>query len=211
MCPQLKEANDVLESAVAASQNHEASLQSQLQGFHAQQADIDQRLGAFTGADTSDDAVKSFEVSMQKLRRLDIATGYLEILQEVDQLSAQALADLKNSPRSSVAQYVRLSGIGAELKNAQPAAEGAAPHLVDHVEQESIRLGADLKKSFADALKRTLDTMTWPQRELNLSEQSISSFTNQVELLLDLQEPCVISYSTLCVHGLTTVTGTSRH
>lgn len=37
-----------------------------------------------TQSETSDDAVKRFEASMEGLRRLDIAAGYMELLKEVD-------------------------------------------------------------------------------------------------------------------------------
>lgn len=131
---------------------------------------------------------------MEKLRRLDIADGYLEVLQEADQLSAQALADVKSSPRSATALYARLNTLGAALKHAQPAAEGAAPHLVYHVEQAGLRLGADLKRSFADDLNRTLGEIAWPKKELQLSEEALSVFTDQTELLLELQEPYVFSF-----------------
>jgi RAD50-interacting protein 1 len=40
-----------------------------------------------TEAKTSDDAVKSFESSMGKLRRLDLARGYLQLLQEVESIT----------------------------------------------------------------------------------------------------------------------------
>lgn len=39
-----------------------------------------------TQSETSDEAVRIFESSMEKLRRLDIAKGYLDLLQEVEGL-----------------------------------------------------------------------------------------------------------------------------
>lgn len=39
-----------------------------------------------TQSDTSDEAVRQFEASMEKLRRLDISKGYMELLKEVDRL-----------------------------------------------------------------------------------------------------------------------------
>lgn len=41
---------------------------------------------AVTQAETSDEAVSQFEASMTKLRRLDIAEGYVRQLQQVDTL-----------------------------------------------------------------------------------------------------------------------------
>jgi len=39
-----------------------------------------------TQSETSDDAVRKFDESMEKLRRLDVATGYMELLAEVEVL-----------------------------------------------------------------------------------------------------------------------------
>jgi hypothetical protein len=39
-----------------------------------------------TQSETSDEAVSQFEASMSKLRRLDIAEGYVHQLQKVDEL-----------------------------------------------------------------------------------------------------------------------------
>ena len=39
-----------------------------------------------TQSETSDDAIKKFDASMEKLRRLDVAKGYVDLLKEVDRL-----------------------------------------------------------------------------------------------------------------------------
>jgi len=39
-----------------------------------------------TSSETSGEAVQRFESSMDKLRRLDVANGYIELLKEVDVL-----------------------------------------------------------------------------------------------------------------------------
>jgi RAD50-interacting protein 1 len=83
---QLQEANSDLEKATEALHEHETSIRKKAETFEVQQADIDRGLLHITQAKTSDDAVKIFEPSMAKLRRLDVATGYLQLLQEVQSL-----------------------------------------------------------------------------------------------------------------------------
>lgn len=61
-------------------------MQTRGEQFAKEQDDIDRRLGVVTQSSTSEDAVTQFEASMDKLRRLDIAAGYVEMLKEVDQL-----------------------------------------------------------------------------------------------------------------------------
>ena len=58
----------------------------QAEAFQAQQADIDRRLLIVTRSETSDEAARSFEGSMEKLRSLDIVKGYVELLKEVEEL-----------------------------------------------------------------------------------------------------------------------------
>ena len=41
---------------------------------------------SITQSNTSDEAVRIFELSMEKLRRLDVAKGYVELLTEIEAL-----------------------------------------------------------------------------------------------------------------------------
>lgn len=61
-------------------------MRSQAERFGESQRDIDRRVMILTQSETSDDAVAKFEASMSKLRRLDIADGYVRQLQDVDKL-----------------------------------------------------------------------------------------------------------------------------
>jgi RAD50-interacting protein 1 len=82
----LEEASRVFADAESASNQHDADLQRQAEQFNARQADIDTRLKDFTRSEKSDEAVRKFELLMVKLQRLDIASGYMELLKEVDKL-----------------------------------------------------------------------------------------------------------------------------
>lgn len=75
------------------------------------------------------------------------------------------------------------------LKEAQPAAEGAAPHLVDYTEKLASALREQLKTFFGDRLKKTLASLKWPTREMNITDTLLDQWRADVELLLDLQTP----------------------
>ena len=75
-----------MHDAKKASQEHQASIRVQAKRFSESQRDIDRRVMKLTHSETSDDAVAKFEASMSKLRRLDIADGYVRQLQDVDKL-----------------------------------------------------------------------------------------------------------------------------
>jgi RAD50-interacting protein 1 len=83
---QLKDARKDLQDARNASTEHGSSVNARVQKFHREQRDIDQRLLVVTNSDTSDDAMRRFEKSMDKLRRLDVTKGYVQLLKDVDSL-----------------------------------------------------------------------------------------------------------------------------
>jgi hypothetical protein len=85
--------------------------------------------------------------------------------------------------------YARLRNIVLSLKEAQPAAEGAAPHLVDHAEKLASALKQQMKTYFGDRLQKTLESMKWPTRELNITDDLLTQWRQDVELLIDLQTP----------------------
>ena len=77
------------------------------------------------------------------------------------------------------------------LKEAQPRAEGAAPHLVDYIEKLASALRQKMKRDFSDRLQKRLEQMKWPSRELYLADNLMAQWRDDVELLLDLQTPYV--------------------
>ncbi len=83
---QLLETEQAVDQARKSSKSHEILITQRVQEFQEKQADIDNRLRKITDSDNSDETVERFEESMQKLRNLDIAKGYFELLQEVDNL-----------------------------------------------------------------------------------------------------------------------------
>lgn len=75
------------------------------------------------------------------------------------------------------------------MKDAQPAAEDAAPHLVDHVEQTAQSLWRQTKSSFAADFEEVLSKMNWPGKDITIAGTLEWEWTEGVERLLDLQEP----------------------
>ncbi|KAJ5188606.1 hypothetical protein N7491_004926 [Penicillium cf. griseofulvum] len=186
---QLAEAGEALSNATKASNDHAEATRKQAEAFTAEQADIDRRLMVITQLETSDEAVRSLEKSMEKLQRLELSKGYVELLKEAEELSKQALADIASEPCTALKPYARLRTIVGLLKDAQPAADGAAPHLVDYTDKLASALRQQMKKYFDDRLQKTLEEMKWPTRQLNLTDQLLAQWRQDVELLIDLQLP----------------------
>ncbi|KAL9101668.1 MAG: hypothetical protein Q9187_009212, partial [Circinaria calcarea] len=186
---QLRDAEVTLDEASEALKAHSINLLQQAETFKKKQADIDRRLLVVTQSETSDDAVRKFNGSMEKLRRLDVAKGYVDLLKEVDRLSVEARQHFRASPQAALQPYLSLQNLANALKQAQPAAEDAAPHLVDHVERAASTLWKQMKDAFALDFENTLAKMKWPGKDVNLAGQLEHEWAEGVERLLELQEP----------------------
>jgi hypothetical protein len=126
---------------------------------------------------------------MVKVRRLEIAAAYLDILQEIEKTSNSAADQLLQSPRLALRSYAQLRSLSHALIQAQPEAEGAAPHLIDWVTAKTNHVEKELHSALSKDFKTALDEMQWPQKDLNLSGDILSVWTEKADLLLDLQEP----------------------
>ncbi|OAX84246.1 hypothetical protein ACJ72_01386 [Emergomyces africanus] len=186
---QLHEAKNILARASKTSREHSESVRRQAEAFKQQQQELDERLIIVTQSDTSEQAAKAFDISMERLRRLEIAKGYMNTLGEVDDLSKETLKILATSPRRALHPYTRLQNLSSSLKLAQARAEGAAPHLVDYTSQIANCLRDKMAKVFEGNLEKILTKMKWPGKDLNVSDDLINEWTDAVELLLELQEP----------------------
>ncbi|KAL2039510.1 hypothetical protein N7G274_007782 [Stereocaulon virgatum] len=186
---QLQEAKGTLDESTKASRTHSNNLRERAKKFKSQQADIDRRLLIVTRSETSDDAVRKFDASMESLRKLDVAKGYMELLTEVENLSSEARRNFKVSPKAALQPYLRLQNLVNALKEAQPAAEDAAPHLVDHVDRTARTLWKQMKDAFASDFEATLKKMQWPGKDVTLDGDLEQEWHDGVKKLLELQEP----------------------
>lgn len=108
---------------------------------------------------------------------------------------------MNSDPTSAIPLYKALRNISTSLQAAQVAAEGAAPHLVDHAEQLANSVKEQLQDRFSSQLQKALDKLKWPSRELVLNEAFVQEWVTSVDLLLDLQEPYVLLTTTLSNNG----------
>ncbi|KAI4111393.1 MAG: hypothetical protein LQ339_000592 [Xanthoria mediterranea] len=186
---QLLEAEKHLAETTKASEAHRSALLQQARTFKNQQADVDRRLLIVTRSETSDDAIGKFDADIKALQHLDVATGYVELLAQVEDLSAEARRNFKSSPQAALQPYLGLQKLAIALKEAQPAAEDAAPHLVDHVEKTAQHLWKQMKDAFASDFEKVLTRMKWPSKDVSLAGSWEQEWTEGVEKLLELQEP----------------------
>lgn len=104
---------------------------------------------------------------------------------------SEARRNFNVSPQAALNPYLRLQNLVAALKEAQPAAEDAAPHLIDYVDLSTQTLWKQMKEAFARDFQETLTKMKWPGKDVVLSGRLEIEWTEGVEKLLELQEPYV--------------------
>ncbi len=75
------------------------------------------------------------------------------------------------------------------MKAAQPAADGAAPHLVDYVETSATTLWRQMKDTFGGEFEKVLARMPWPGKDVRLDATLRQEWRDGVVKLLDLQGP----------------------
>ncbi|KAI4204276.1 MAG: hypothetical protein LQ350_001256 [Teloschistes chrysophthalmus] len=186
---QLSEAQETVVKSTETFETHTATVLQRAQAFKKQQADIDRRLLIVTRSETSDDAIQKFDEDLKMLQRLEVARGYIELLAEVEQLSTEARRNFKSSPQAALQPYLGLQKLAIALKEAQPAAEDAAPHLVDHVEKTAQSLWKQMKDAFGGDFEKTLAKLKWPGRDIKLVGALEEEWIEGVKRLLELQEP----------------------
>lgn len=186
---QLDDARREHQHAHQAAQEHTQLIESQAHDFQGKQEDIDRRLLIVTQSDTSDDAVQKFETSMERLRKLDVATGYIELLKDVDVLRVTCVGQLGKDDDAALIPYQRLRHLQASLKPLQDAAEGAAPHLLDHIASVVQDLRKTIQKAFSDNLDKTLQKMNWPKLTNRVPMALEAEWTTNIGRLLALQKP----------------------
>ncbi|KAF2100011.1 hypothetical protein NA57DRAFT_55943 [Rhizodiscina lignyota] len=186
---QLVDAEKDLNGAKTAYQKHSTSIQARGEQFIRDQDGIDRRLQIITQSETSDEAVRKFEASMDKLRQLDITAGYVELLKEVDSLNNESLSKLGTADAASLDAYRRLQTLKTSLGPLQDAAEGAAPHLLDHISNVTRTLHDRIRSAFSAQMESVLKKVYWPREDASIPPGLQQQWNDSVSKLLELQMP----------------------
>lgn len=186
---QLDDARRDHDTAENGVQQHTDTVRQKAHAFEKHQSDIDRQLLIVTQSETSDEAVQRFQASMDRLRKLDVAASYIELLKEVDGLRSECKSLLERSDDAALEPYRRLQRLVTGLQPLQEAAEGAAPHLLDHIAQQVYALRETIRLSFSQDLEKTLKKMGWPKPTDTVPLALQKEWSSNVGRLLDLQKP----------------------
>ncbi|QSZ31330.1 hypothetical protein DSL72_000893 [Monilinia vaccinii-corymbosi] len=182
---QLKDAKAKLAEAKRASANHTSSMTQKTQAFDRQQEDLRVRMMMVVSSQTPEEAVRRLEGPMEKLRQVELAQAYVELLKDVDEMTKEARKNLPDSPTEALKPYVRLRKLAMALRAAQESTEGAGIHLVSYVDQTSTQLWAQMVQIMIKEFQDVLKALNWPDLGVEVSREWQTCFGR----LLDLQAP----------------------
>ncbi|RAL61988.1 hypothetical protein DID88_002477 [Monilinia fructigena] len=158
---QLKDAKAKLAEAKRASANHTSSMAQQTQAFDKHQEDLQIRMMMITTSQTPEEAVRRLEGPMEKLRQVELAQAYVELLKDVDEMTKEAHKNLPENPTEALKPYVRLRQLAMSLQTAQESTEGAGIHLVSYVDQTSTQLWAQMVQIMVKEFQDGMANMFW--------------------------------------------------
>ncbi|OCT49866.1 RINT-1 family protein [Cladophialophora carrionii] len=183
---QLDDARKDLTEAQKRVDERSDELRTKAEAYQREQAQLNERLHELTSSPVSGDAAQKFEARMSKVRSLEIAQAYLEMVQQMNTLNDEARS------RLSVKAYNRIRALWKHVQDAQTVAEGAAPQLVYLFEQTSKQLYDTLRAALENELRQTLEQMKWPGKELSFSGRLRQEWEEQTRRLLELQDPDLV-------------------
>jgi hypothetical protein len=122
---------------------------------------------------------------MEKLRKLDIASAYVEMLREIDELATEARKNLPQDPKGALKPYSHLKQLSISLQTLQEPADHAGVHLVTYVCQRVELLWLEMKVIMSNSFETVLRDSNWP-KEAQIPNKD---WTKCFDKLLDLQAP----------------------
>ena len=162
---------------------------AQTNEFEKQHASIQNRLLLVTSSENPEEATNLLKGPMEKLRRVEMATLYVELLTEVNELTVEARRHLPAEPKEALKPYTRLKELAIALRQLQEPAEGAAVHLVKYVEDTSTSLWLQMKRIMTDEFEAIFKKSNWPEEAQEPTREWIDCF----DRLLDLQGPEIMA------------------
>ena len=142
-----------------------------------------------SSSDIPNEAMEKLAGPMEKLRRVELARYYVEILKEVDDLTKDACQYLPQNPKEALKPYTQLKELSISLRTLQEPAEGAAVHLINHVQSTTDYLWLQMKRIMSDEFESVLKRSKWP----DVANEPTREWSDCFEKLLDLQAPEIMT------------------
>lgn len=188
---QLDDAVRELEETRRSARDHQGGLSQSIDAFHALQESIDARLKIVANSTAPDEAIRRLEGPMKQLHKVELAYHYVLLLRDVEDMRLEARSHLPHSPKAALEPYSRLKQLCATLGDLQGPADGAATHLVAHVENTTESLWKEMKNIMSQEMEAVLKSRGWPH-EIDVNSDMDPEWLQCFEKLVDLQTPEVL-------------------
>ena len=142
-----------------------------------------------TSSDQHDAAVQRLKGPIEKLRRVDLARQYVDLLQHVSSLVAEARDSLPDNPKEALKPYTKLKELAISLRQKLENTEGAGEHLVRHVESTVTSLWTQMQSIMSTEFEAVLEKLKWPSTAVKPTQEWEEGFGK----LLDLQTPEIMA------------------
>ncbi len=187
---QLDDAVRELDDARRAAHDRQGGLSRSIAEFHALQESIDAHLKIVANSAAPDEAIQRLEGPMKQLHRVEVAYQYVSLLQDVENMRLDARSHLPHTPKAALEPYARLKQLCLRLREHQGPADGAATHLVEHVENTTDALWVEMKSVMSQEMEAVLRSRNWPH--VDSTCEMDSEWLECFEKLVDLQVPEVL-------------------
>jgi hypothetical protein len=105
---------------------------------------------------------------------------------------------IKTSPKAALKPYCQLQFLCKNLQSLSNPAEGAAPHLRDHVEKTTKMVWGEMKDILVAEFELVLKKIKWPGEEA-IRGSLESTWRDSIQKLLEFQLPYVFLPQYLCI------------
>jgi hypothetical protein len=100
----------------------------QTQEFERQQASVHKRLMIVTSSDTPEEATQGLRGPLEKLRKLQLAERYIDMLEYIESLKDNARGCLPQNPKEALKPYTQLKELAIQLQALQEPAVSLTRH-----------------------------------------------------------------------------------
>jgi hypothetical protein len=102
----------------------------QTQEFERQQASVQKRLMIVTSSETPEEATRRLRGPLEKLRKLQLAERYIDMLEHIESLKDSARGCLPQNPKEALKPYIQLKELAIQLQQLQEPAVSLATRVL---------------------------------------------------------------------------------
>ncbi|POS83830.1 hypothetical protein EPUL_002759 [Erysiphe pulchra] len=180
----LKQVHDVqskLSEAKQASAERNSAMLKRANEFEKHHKSVQRSLIAINASETPELALHRLKLPMDKLKKVEIAHGYIEFLNDIEYLKNHAKRNLPSNYNLALESYGKITKISSLLQSFQDSNEEATLNLNLHVQKTAVNLWAEMKKIMCDDFEVLLKRSSWPNISCTFSKECNEGFKRLLE------------------------------